>query len=140
MLMQYGPVTFEVWPLNPTDYTHQTAAGWVEKPVLGRRPTLEFVGDNSESHTINCTLFPEKFGGLSSLSALAAIRESGMPHFLMRGDGTPLGWFSLMQVRERSRYLDSKGVGQVIEVELQMTRADAPGAEGYMSSLLSLMS
>jgi hypothetical protein len=41
MLMVLGPVRFEVWPLNATDYGHGHEAFFAEKPVLGTRPPLE---------------------------------------------------------------------------------------------------
>ena len=139
MLMALGPVTFEIAPFNPQKTDRTTSASWAEKSVIGRRPPLEFTGDGPETIKIAAKLFPEKFGGLSSLATLDTMRASGVPHFLMRGDGTPLGWFVVEQVAEKSSYLDAHGVGRSIEVDIVCKRADAPGAEGYMAALLSLI-
>jgi phage protein U len=139
MLMALGPVTFEITPFNPQKTDRSTSASWVEKSVVGRRPPLEFTGDGPETIKIDAKLFPEKFGGLSSLSTLDIMRASGVPHFLMRGNGTPLGWFVVEQVTEKSTYLDPHGVGRAIEVDITCKRADAPGAQGYMAALLSLI-
>lgn len=137
--MAYGPVSFEVFPVNPQSTERTTEASWVDKQVVGRRPPLEFTGDGAEEFTIEAKLFPLKFGGMSSLSVLDAMRASGIPHFLVRGDGTPLGWFCLTHTREKATYIAPNGVGQIIEVDLQMKRADAPGAAGYMAALMSLL-
>jgi phage protein U len=107
--------------------------------VVGRRPPLEFTGDGPEEITVLAKLFPQKFGGLSSLSMLDQMRQSGVPHVFVRGDGAPLGWFCVERAREQSTYLDARGVGKVIEVDITLKRADAPGAAGYMSALLSLL-
>jgi len=139
MLMALGPITFEIAPLNPQSTDRTTQASWVEKSVVGRRPPLEFTGDGPETIRIDAKLFPEKFGGLSSLATLDTMRASGVPHVLMRGDGVPRGWFVVEQVAEKSTYLDAHGVGRVIEVEISCKRADAPGADGYMAALLSLI-
>ncbi|PYF05049.1 hypothetical protein BJ122_102275 [Rhodopseudomonas faecalis] len=138
-LMAFGPVAFEVYPLNPQTTDRATEAGFVEKQVIGRRPPLEFVGDGPEEFNISARLFPAKFGGMSSLAVLDAIRASGVPHILIRGDGVPLGWFCLVQVREKSTYLDPAGVGQIIDVDVSMKRADAPGAQGYVAALMRLL-
>ena len=43
MLMSLGPIRFEIYPFNATDYEHGHESGFVEKPVLGARPPLEWV-------------------------------------------------------------------------------------------------
>ncbi|UYO50345.1 phage tail protein [Rhodopseudomonas palustris] len=138
-LMAYGPVTFSIYPLNPQSTERSTEASYVEKPVVGRRPPLEFMGDGAEDLTISAVLFPMKFGGLSSLSVLDAMRTSGIPHLLVRGDGTPLGWFCVIGAREKATYLDQSGVGQKIDIDLHLKRADAPNAAGYIAALMTLL-
>lgn len=139
MLYALGPLTFEIAPVNAHEINRATEANYVAKPVVGRRPPLEFTGDGPEEITVSAKLFPQKFGGLSSLAMLDRMRQSGMPHVFVRGDGMPLGWFCVDRVREQSSYLDARGVGKVIEVEIALKRADPPGAAGYMSALLSLL-
>jgi len=66
MLMMLGPVQFEVIPFNTNSYGHGHETGFAEKPVLGIRPPLEFVGEGPESWTIKAKLYPEKFAGWAS--------------------------------------------------------------------------
>ena len=126
MLMMLGPVRFEVVPFNAGSYDHSHAAGFAEKPVLGARPPLEFVGDGAESWTIKAKLFPEKFGGMDELAALYSARASGEPQYLMSGDGAVMGWVVIRSVTERSTYLDAGGVGRVIEVDIAVSRSSTP--------------
>ena len=56
MLMSLGPVRFEIYPFNTTGYGHDHETSFVEKPVLGARPPLEWVGEGSESWSITAQM------------------------------------------------------------------------------------
>jgi phage protein U len=135
MLMMIGPVRFKVAPFNATAATFTHGADFAEKPVMGVRPPLEFVGDSGQSWTINAHLFPERFGGESNLLALRVIRASGIPQYMIRGDGLVMGWVALMQVAERSSYFDRRGRGRVIDVDITLRRAKAPHPAGFFAAL-----
>lgn len=126
MLMTIGPIALDIWPLNPTETERTTGAEYAEKGIIGRRPALEFMGEAAEQLRVSVSLFPAKLGGLDELANLQALRASGRPQYVMRGDGRPLGWFVIASLTESSSYLDAQGVGQVIEVEIEMTRGDGP--------------
>lgn len=138
MLMMLGPVQFEVVPFNTSTYGHGHEAGFAEKPVLGARPPLEFVGEGPESWTIKAKLYPEKFGGLGQLETLYQARASGQPQYLMRGDGAVMGWVVILNVQERSTYLDPKGVGKVIDVDITVKRCGSPSAGSFFSLLADI--
>ncbi len=138
MLMMIGPVEFEVIPFNTDGYDHSHESGFAEKAVLGARPPLEFVGEGPEGWSIKAKLFPDKFGGMGHLKKLYQARTSGRSQYLMRGDGAVMGWVVITSVREGSSYLDRAGVGQVIEVDIQVKRTDKPGTGSYYSSLADI--
>jgi phage protein U len=138
MIAMLGPVMFEIAPVNLHGMTRDSEASFVEKPVLGRRPPNESVGEGPETNKLTVKLFPEKFGGLSGLAALDAIRISGEPQYFMRGDGTPLGWHVITNVTEKSTYLDAGGVGRVIDVEINLKRDDPPALDAFFASLSGL--
>lgn len=135
MLLMIGPVEFEVLPFNTNDYDHGHEAGYAEKPVLGVRPPLEFVGEGPESWTVRAKLYPEKFGGMDHLKKLFDARASGRPQYMMRGDGHLMGWVVVLHVQEQSSYLDKDGVGKVIEVDISIKRSEKPPDGKYFSSL-----
>lgn len=139
MLAQLGATTFEIAPFNATDIERTSGADYAEKSVMGRRPPLEFVGEASESFSISAKLFPEKFGGLSSLTGLDQQRAAGKSLPFMRGDGVPYGWVVIESVREKSSYLDRNGVGRVIEVDISVKRADAPSLGDIFSTIVGLL-
>lgn len=139
MLMQLGSVTFDVVHFNTHENSRSSEATFAEKSVLGRRPPLEFVGEGGETFTIKGKIFPHKFGGLDGLALLDAARRSGAAQFLMRGDGTPLGFFVVESVSEASKHLDATGVGREITYDVTIKRSDAPSALGYFNSIFALL-
>lgn len=133
MLMSLGPIRFEVHPFNATQYGHDHETGFAEKPVLGARPSLEWVGEGQESWSITAIIFPHKFGGLGDLKKLYQARAAGRPLYLMRGDGSQMGWVVIDRVSERSSYLDGKGIGRVVEIDIAVRRAAKPSDGAFYS-------
>jgi phage protein U len=133
MLMKLGPVAFEIYPFNATGYTHNHETPFAEKPVVGTRPPLEWVGDGAETWTIQARLFPAKFGGMDDLQKLFQARASGKPQYLVRGDGKAMGWVAIESVSEKSTYLDAKGVGQIIDVDIQVRKTGKPSDGSFFS-------
>lgn len=140
MLMSLGPIKFEVYPLNALGYGHDHESSFAEKPVLGARPTLEFVGEGTESWSITAKIFPHKFGGLADLKKLYQARAAGKPLYLMRGDGSQMGWVIIDRVSETSSYLDRNGVGKVIEIEISVRRAAKPSNGSFYSVFSGMFS
>ncbi|RRY08791.1 phage tail protein [Brucella anthropi] len=139
MLAALGSTLFEVSPLNFHETSHETGGDFAEKSVMGRRPTLEWVGESSENWTIQGRLFPHKFGGLSNLEGLHQQRRAGKPLPYMRGDGTPLGWVVIEKISEQSSYIDAKGLGRVIEFTVSVKRSDPPAKTGIFSIMSGLL-
>lgn len=138
MLYQLGNVTFQVVPFNADGVDGVVTASYVEHPVVGVRPPLEFTGAGPEPLRLQGKIFPAKFGGLADLEALKAMCRSGNAQFLMRGDGTPLGWMVIERVAERARYLDASGVGRVIAFDVSLRLAQAPSAAGVFNALVGI--
>ena len=134
MLYAYGDLLFEIAPFNTEKTRRSTAADFAAKDLIGRRKSREYVGEGDEKLVFNCKLFPQKLGGLDRLDWLDAVRLSGVPQMLVRGDGTPLGWFLLEQVEENSSYLNGQGIGNMIDVTINLIRDDPPSAEAFISS------
>lgn len=133
MLMMIGPVQFRVAPFSLMDHGHAHEAAFAEKAVIGADPVHEWTGSATETWTFRARLFPDRFGGLPVLETLAQIRRTGLPQYMMRGDGRLMGWVLVERVNERSTYLDGNGVGKVIDVDITVRRTAAPGAASYFS-------
>ena len=135
MLMQLGTLAFEVYPFNTHEYSREAATDYARKPVVGAREILEYVGEGEETYSISGRLITKRLGGLSELAELHALRKSGVPQFLMRGDGKALGWFVIENVSETSTHIAADGIGQVIDFEIQICNASKPSPARFAFSL-----
>jgi len=139
MLYLLGALKIEVAPFNVHDVSESGATDFAAKAVVGAEPPLEYVGEGANEITLNGRLFPAALGGGSGLTILNAMRTSGRPQFLMRGDGRPLGWQAILSTDARSEYLDGRGVGQRIDVSIKLRRASAPSAGVFFSLMQGLL-
>lgn len=138
MLYQLGVLSIKVQPFNVDKVQADAATDYVAKPVLGAEPPQEYVGEGVHTWRLSGTLFPKVLGGLTELELLHAMRESGRPQFLLRGDGKPMGWVVIKAVSEREEHLAGDGVGQKIGVEISLTRAGKPSRLALFTILLGI--
>ena len=139
MLYQLGSLAIQVAPFNAHEVSETGEAEYAVKPVVGREPPLEFVGEGGNEMTISGRLFPHELGGLTELEVLQQMRRGGKPQYLMRGDGRAMGWWAITTVDARSSYLDAKGVGRQIEVSITLRRAQTPSAVSFFSLMAGLL-
>lgn len=136
MLLNVGGVSFEVVAPNIHAFEATSDADVIEKSVAGGAKPLEFVGIGTKELKVSGRLFPKKTGGLSSLSTLALLQASGVSQVVMRGDGTPLGWFVITRLEEKHSYLSADGVGQVIDFQIGLKRdPEGPSAVDFFSRM-----
>lgn len=140
MLYMLGPIRFEIAPFNVTETGFSHSASFAEKPVMGALAPLEWTGDGAQTWNLRAILFPERFGGEGYLIALRALRKSGSPQYMLRGDGLPVGWVVVQSVTERASYLDRRGRGRVVEVDISLRKAQSPSAGSFFGALKAAFS
>ena len=126
----WGPLQFEVWPLNIHEFDHETDTDWAQKEIAGSAIFREWVGENDETLYFRGKLFPYRIGGMAEIELLEATRRKGIAQALIRSggnQGTHLGWFVIEKLVRAHKFLSSEGVGQVIEFEAVFTRVPVPG-------------
>ncbi|WP_099867837.1 phage tail protein [Pararhizobium haloflavum] len=133
MLYRLGSLAIKVHPFNVHQVGREAAADYAFKPVIGAEAPGEFVGEGANTWSFEGQLLPRKIGGLDELEILDQMRSSGLPQYLIRGDGRPMGWVVIESVSEQSTYLDPQGVGQVITVSIRVRRAPKPSPGSYFS-------
>jgi len=138
MLLQIGPLQFDIAPMNAHQITRERDTDYARKEVIGRRKIYEHVGEGDDKLTIIGKLFPFKSGGSGALQLLHTLRETGTAQYVMRGDGYVMGWFVITKVGEVHQHLSTDGVGQQIDVTILIERADSPGAVAAFASLFGL--
>lgn len=139
MLYQFGAIQFDVTPLNIHEADHSTSTDWARKEIAGAGVYREWTGEGDEQITLRGRIFPFKLGGMTELETLESFRRAGQAEQLMRGDGTPLGWFVLESISRTHRFLAQGGVGQVIQFEGVFARCPVPDANEYFPQLYRLI-
>lgn len=138
MLYQLGLLTIKHAPFNVDRVSRNSKTDFVQKPIAGAQKPLEFVGEGTMTMTLSGSLFPKVIGGKSELGLLELMRMSAVPQFLIRGDGVPLGWFHITNVKVSEKNLDTDGVGQVIDVSISLTRAPQPAALSILGVIMGM--
>jgi phage protein U len=61
VLFQWGPIQFQVFPMNVDHFTHHTAADWAKKEIAGAAMYREWVGEGDEQIMLKGKVFPHFF-------------------------------------------------------------------------------
>jgi phage protein U len=140
-LMQWGPIQFQIFPLNLDRYDHFTGSDFARKDVLEAPPRREWVGEKDEEISVHGRVFPLNLGGFGHLEALDQARGTGLSHALVRGGGNfmqALGWFVVEELRRGHEHLSPDGVGRVIEFQARFARVDIPRGAEYYNSIFQI--
>lgn len=166
VLFQWGPIQFQVFPLNVSQVSHATASDWAKKEIAGAAMYREWVGENDERIELKGRIFPHYFarksrdttsrlgdgstgerivpalqfqkssGGLGNLEILDLMRREGQSHILIRGDGWHLGWFIVESLQRGHSLLAGDGIGQMIEFDAAFQRVPVPNDPALNFGLL----
>jgi|SRR5262252_8655131 len=134
-LYQWGPIQFQVWPLNAHEVDHETSTDWAHKEILGAGVYREWTGENDETLHFRGHLFPYRLGGMSAMERFETERRQGMVHLMLRGRGEYMGWFVCEKLIRTHTFLSSEGVGRQLAFESVMARAPIPDNATYVSKL-----
>jgi uncharacterized protein len=126
MLYSWGPLQFQVWPLNIHEVEHQTASDWAKKEIVGAAIYREWVGEGDDTISVRGRLFPYRIGGLRNLEALETMRRDGITALMVRGDGAVFGWYILEKLARQHHFLGVEGVGKQLDFEAMFVRAPSP--------------
>ena len=61
VMFQWGPIQFQVFPMNVDNYSHHTGADWSKKEIAGAAMYREWVGEGDEAITLKGKVFPHFF-------------------------------------------------------------------------------
>ena len=135
-LYMWGPILFQIFPLNVHEVDHETGTDWAHKEIAGAPIYREWVGENDELVHLRGRIFPFRIGGLSELEYFEASRRAGVVHILFRGNPVKyMGWFACERLVRSHTWLSSQGVGQQVTFEAVMARMPVPESDTYFSQM-----
>lgn len=138
MLYMLGPVAFELLPINVHEASREYGHDHAAKDVIGAMKPLEAMGPSTSTVNLSGKLITHRFGA-GDWDALESMAGSGAPQMLLRGDGRALGWHVIEKVKEKHTYLDPRGVGRIVEFDIELKQApNGPSAGALLASLMSL--
>jgi hypothetical protein len=134
-LMTWGPIVFQVWPLNYDSMDHETATDWAHKEIAGAAVYREWVGEEDETRVLRGSIFPYRIGGMTQIELFDQYRRGGVANVLVSGDGRNLGWFVCEKLSRQHTFISAEGVGQQIQFEASMARVPVPDPTDYFASI-----
>jgi len=141
MLASWGPLQFEVYPLNYHEMDHMTQSDWAKKEIAGSPYYREWVGEGDEELYIRGRIFPYSLRGkgLHSLDVMEQMRRAQLIEYIMLGDGRGLGWYLIEKLVRKHTNIVETGIGGKIEFETVFVRHPVPDARDHFSELYSFL-
>jgi uncharacterized protein len=142
VLMQWGLLQFQVWPLNYHELDHYSKTDWARKEIAGAAVYREWTGEGDEELHLRGKVFPLKLGGLEELEVMETMRRQGIAALMMRGgqgEGRSLGWYVCERLVRNHTFIDVEGFGKQISFEGLFARVPIPSAYDEFPVLWSLL-
>ncbi|WP_024554770.1 phage tail protein [Franconibacter helveticus 513] len=91
---------------------------------IGKRPSLQFLGPDTDTITLSGTLMPAITGGRISLLALEQMAETGKGWPLIGGEGTIYGMFVIESINTTKSEFFRDGAARKIDFTITLKRID----------------
>ena len=98
--MALGPFAFRAHGFGYTGVGRKLDTAWAEIETAGRMNALQWTGPRSETISINGVLFPQEFGGASTLEGIRLAAKNGIALMLVSLDGRIFGSHAIQKVDE----------------------------------------
>ena len=108
---------------------------------IGARPTLQYLGQDTDTITLSGVLMPAITGGRFSLLALELMADTGKGWPLISGDGTIYGMYVIESMSQTRSEFFSDGAARKIEFTVTLKRVDESLAQmlGDLSGQLTTL-
>ena len=116
---------------------------WVAQNRLSREPAQQYIGEGEDLISIDGRLFPQHFGGFSTIHALRQSAQAGKPLSLIKfhpassrefvAAGELVGQFVIKRIRVTSSKIGANGVQHKLDFSIQLSRFGEDGAAGGTS-------
>ncbi|MFZ6043754.1 phage tail protein [Vibrio natriegens] len=86
---------------------------WAKRPRLNRKPAKQFQGPDSDTKTLNITIYPQKKSDLYQFDRMKAFADKGEPGRLVGGTpsgGADLGLWCIESLERTEQYFTDNGI------------------------------
>jgi phage protein U len=120
--MALGPFAFEALRFGYHGVGRDLSTRWAEISTVGSLNRLQWTGGDSDSVTISGVVFPEEFGGLSSLEGIRSAALSGSVLPLVTLGGNVFGMYVVEKVGEDQSYHTASGLPRKDAFSIELRR------------------
>jgi phage protein U len=143
VLMAYGPFTFSLTTFSYEELKRRAEARIESVKIIGTRPSLHKSGLEVEKVDLKCGFCPRHIDGNRGLYQVSSLRASlGLSYPILGnriGIGDVLGSWVLNSVEETHTEIFVDGIGQVVQVDLELLydgRQRTPAAASAFARLV----
>lgn len=115
IMYMLGPVMFSRDTVSPKTLNRTTDYSWPLQARIGRTGARQFTGINNDTIEVDGTLYPQYGGGTEQITLLRLLAETGEPQIFLNGQGIVYGKWCIVNVEEKSTYLNPNGSAKKID-------------------------
>lgn len=123
--MALGPFMFRAHGFGYTGVGRSLDTSWAELETVGRLNALQWTGPRSEAVTISGVLFPQEFGGLTTLEGVRLAARNGLPLMLVSLGGLVFGSHAVQSITEDRAFHDRYGTPRRNAYTIEVKRIGA---------------
>ncbi|RFU89058.1 MULTISPECIES: phage tail protein [Citrobacter] len=124
MMMILGMFVFMLKTVPYQELQYQQQWRHASNNRVGKRPTLQFLGPDTDTITLSGVLMPFITGGNLSLLSLQLMAETGKGWPLIEGSGTIYGMYVIESINQTRSEFFSNGPARKIEFTIALKRID----------------
>lgn len=118
--MALGPFLFHAHGFGYTDLERSLETGWATLETARGMDAQQWTGPRSETIRINGVLFPQEFGGQTTLDGVRLAAKQGVPLMLVSIGGRVFGSHTIQRVEETQSLHDRIGTPGQNEYSIEL--------------------
>lgn len=122
MMMILGAYRFCISNAAYQSLERATEYKWEEQERLGTDPALQFVGNGTETISLEGTIYPQFKGGLRQITLMRAEAGLGIPLLLISGNGQAFGRWCITSISETQSVFMKDGTARKIVFSMKLKR------------------
>lgn len=130
-MLLFGDFMFSLNSAAPQEINRSTSYNWPAQERVGQLAALQYTGPGEDTFELPGVIYPSYRGGLAQMDMLRMQAATGLPQYLIDGQGNVYGRYVLERVEERRSVFSPLGIPLKIEFSLYLKKFD-----GQQSNLL----
>lgn len=132
-----GGVACELHPFNVNRVSDESEMPFARHRPIGDRTVHEKMALHDRTLELRGNIYPRKIGGEKELALIRGLHEAGKAVLIIRGK-EKLGWYVIPSLRCNHTYLDERGVGRKVDIEIKLELAKKPDVASAQNILVEI--